>query len=184
MFALNLLEQNRIVNGRLFVYEKDTTDLAPVFVLEGAEYVEAPNPIYYVQGVADNTYFLENRIYDCLAQEYTGESSDPKGDLRPSVWHDSFTTKVGFEFDKEQREAELTTVYTLANLKTLPVGGYVNVIGYWTETDCELRTYFWDETCVNTGDDGLIVESEVSNTGRWLLIHNGVMKSEYYGVYV
>lgn len=183
MFALNLLEQNRIVNGRLFVYEKDTTDLAPVFVLEGAEYVEAPNPIYYVQGVADNTYFLENRIYDCLAQEYTGESSDPKGDLRPSVWHDSFTTKVGFEFDKEQREAELTTVYTLANLKTLPVGGYVNVIGYWTETDCELRTYFWDETCVNTADDGLIVESEVSNTGRWLLIHNGVMKSEYYGVY-
>ena len=123
MFSLSLLNKNRIKNGRLFVYEKDTTDLAPVFTYENAEYTEAPNPIYCVNGLAENTYFLENRIYDVVAQEYEGESTDPKGDLRPEVWRESFSTKVGFEFDKEQREANRVTVHTIENLKTLNEAG-------------------------------------------------------------
>ena len=183
MFSLSLLNKNRIKNGRLFVYEKDTTDLAPVFTYENAEYTEAPNPIYCVNGLAENTYFLENRIYDVLVQEYEGESTDPKGDLRTEVWRESFSTKVGFEFDKEQREANRVTVHTIENLKNLPVGGYVDVIGYWTDDDCEARTYAWDPYCVNTEDGGLIIGSDQSDNGRWILICNEIMKSEYYGVY-
>lgn len=183
MFALSTLIQNRIKNGRLFVYEKDTTTLAPVFTLEGSVYTEAPNPIYVVAGITDNTYFLENRIYDVVAQEYLGDSSDPTGDLRPEVWEQAFTTKIGFEYDKDIKIEDYSTVVTIDGLKALSAGGYAQVIGYWTETDCEPRMYYWDETCVNDADDGLIVASNDEDIGRWILLTNGVMKSEYYGVY-
>ena len=183
MFSLSLLNKNRIKNGRLFVYEKDTTDLADVYTYENAEFTPGPNPIYCVDGLPENTYFLANKIYDVLAQEYEGESSDPEGDLRPEVWRESFSTKIGFELDKEEREANRTTVHTIENLKSLPVGGYVDVIGYWTDNDCEARTYYWDSNCVNTEDGGLIIGSDQSDTGRWILICNEIMKSEYYGVY-
>lgn len=183
MISLSTLFKNRIENGRYYIYEKDTTDLANVYTLDGSEYVSAPNPIYCVDGLADNTYFVENRIYDVLAQEYVGDSSDPQGDLRPEMWTDSFTTKIGFELDKEQREADLITVNTISTLKDTPVGGFVNVIGYWTDNDCESRTYYWDEDCVNFEDGGLVIGSNVSDTGKWILICNEIMKSEYYGVY-
>ena len=185
MFALNNLSKNRIVNGRLFIYEQDTTDLADVFTYEGSEFVPASNPIYCVDGVPNNTYFLKNKIYDVVAQEYVGSSSDPAGDLRPEMWVETFSTKVGFELDKETNSNTHLTVNGIANLKDCPVGDdlYVDVIGYWTDNDCERRTYYWDSTCVNIPDQGLIIESNVSDSGRWILICNEVMKSEYYGVY-
>ena len=183
MFALNQLAKKRIKNGRLFVYEKDTTDLAPVFTYENAEYTEAPNPIYCVNGLAENTYFLENRIYDVVAQEYEGESTDPKGDLRTEVWRESFSTKVGFEYDPLTTSEEISTVYTIDGLKNYNVGGMVRVIGYWNNHDCEERLYAWDPHCVNTEDGGLIIGSDQSDNGRWILICNEIMKSEYYGVY-
>lgn len=185
MFALNNLSKNRIVNGRLFIYEQDTTDLADVFTYEGSEFVPASNPIYCVDGIPNNTYFLKNKIYDVVAQEYVGSSSDPAGDLRPEMWVETFSTKVGFELDKETNSNTHLTVNGIANLKDCPVGDdlYVDVIGYWTDNDCERRTYYWDSTCVNTPDQGLIIESNVSDSGRWILICNEVMKSEYYGVY-
>ena len=183
MFSLNLLVKNRIKNGRLFIYEKDTTDLADVYTYEGSEYVEGPNPIYCVDGIPSNTYFLKDRIYDVLAQEYVGESSDPSGDLREGSWVESFTTKIGFDIDEAESSESIETVFTIDGLKQAPTGGYVRVIGYWNNSDCEERLYKWDSNAVNTEDGGLIISSNVTDTGRWLLICNEIMKSEYYGVY-
>ena len=67
MFALNQLAKKRIKNGRLFVYENDTTDLADIYTYEGSEFVQAQNPIYFVDGITENTYFLKNKIYDAVA---------------------------------------------------------------------------------------------------------------------
>lgn len=183
MFALNQLAKKRIKNGRLFVYENDTTDLADIYTYEGSEFVQAQNPIYFVDGITENTYFLKNKIYDAVAQEYKGDSSIPSGDLRPEMWVQSFSTKIGFEYDPLTDNEDVATVVTIANLKNYNVGGFVKVIGYWNDHDCEQRLYMWDNTCVNTPDNGLIVASNVSDTGRWVLISNEVMKSEYYGVY-
>ena len=183
MFSLNTLSKYRISNGRIFVYEQNTTELADVYTYENSEYTPAQNPIYVVGGLPDNTYFLKNKIYDVLAQEYEGDSSHPEGDLRPEMWSESFTTKIGFDYDKDERETETTTVKTIADLKDLAVGGIVNVVGYWTDNDCESRTYYWDETCVNDPDEGLIIQSNNEDTGRWILVCNEIMKSEYYGVY-
>lgn len=183
MFALNQLTKKRISNGRLFVYENDTTDLANLYTYEGSEFIQAPNPLYFVDGITDNTYFLQNKIYDVVAQEYKGDSSIPSGDLRPEMWVQSFSTKIGFEYDPLTNNEDIATVFTIANLKNYNIGGYVKIIGYWNDHDCEQRLYKWDSTCVNTPDNGLIVSSNISDTGRWVLICNEIMKSEYYGVY-
>lgn len=185
MFALNNLSKKRITNGRMFVYKQDTTELADVYTYESSEYVDAPNPIYFVDGVPDNTYFFKNNIYDVVVQEYVGDSSDPSGDLRIEMWPESFSTKIGFETEIGSNSNTHLTVHTLEGLRNTNVGEnlYVDVIGYWTDNDCERRTYYWDATCVNIADGGLIVDSNVSDTGRWILICNDIMKSEYYGVY-
>lgn len=184
MFAIDNLTLKRITNGRLLIYNQDTTDLADVYTYENTHYVDAPNPIYFVDGVPDNTYFLNNGIYDCVVQEYVGDSSDPSGDLRPEMWVEEFSTKIGFELEVNPNTSQDIVNYSSINaLLNAPVGGTVNVIGYWTDTDCELRTYYWDSTCVNDADGGLILQSNQSDTGRWILLCNGVMKSEYYGVY-
>ena len=184
MFAIDNLTLKRIHNGRLFIYNQDTTDLANVYTYENAQYVDAPNPIYFVEGVPNNTYFLNNGIYDCVAQEYVGDSSDPSGDLRPEMWVEEFSTKIGFELEVNPNTSEDVVSYaSIDALLNAPVGGYANVIGYWTETDCEPRMYYWDSTCVNDADGGLIIQSNNSDTGRWILLVNEIMKSEYYGVY-
>ena len=185
MFALNNLSKKRITNGRMFVYKQDTTELANVYTYENSEYVEAPNPIYFVDGIPNNTYFFENNIYDIVVQEYVGDSSSPSGDLRTEMWPESFSTKIGFQLEVGSNSNTHLTVHTLEGLRNTNVGEnlYVDVIGYWTDNDCERRTYYWDATCVNIADNGLIVDSEVSDTGRWILICNDIMKSDYYGVY-
>lgn len=185
MFCLNNLSKKRITNGRMFVYKQDTTELANVYTYESSEYVDAPNPIYFVDGIPNNTYFFENNIYDVVVQEYVGDSSDPSGDLRIEMWPESFSTKIGFQIEVGTNSNTHLTVHTIEGLRNTNVGEnlYVDVIGYWTDNDCERRTYYWDATCVNIADGGLIVDSEVSDTGRWILICNEIMKSEYYGVY-
>ena len=65
-----------------------------------------------------------------------------------------------------------------------PELGKVIVVGYWTDDDCEARTYVWNSTSTETADDGYIVESTESVTGRWILEFDGEwLPSTYYGVY-
>lgn len=65
-----------------------------------------------------------------------------------------------------------------------PELGKVIVVGYWTDDDCEARTYVWNSTSTETADDGYIVESTESATGRWILEFDGEwLPSTYYGVY-
>ena len=181
MFVINQLVQNRIKNGRLFIYEQDTTNLATVYTYEGSELVAAPNPIYAVDGVFDNSYVLDNNIYDAVAQEYQGDSSDPSGDLRPEMWVQSFSTKLGFK-DAPSAADEVVTVKMISGLKNATPVNYAQVLGYWTPTDCEPRLYMWDANCSDTEDGGLVIKSNLSESGRWILLVSGQMKSQYYGV--
>lgn len=183
MFAIPNISKWKVKNGRITIYENDSTDLADIYTYEGSEFVQAQNPIYVVMGEAENTYFLRNKIYDAVIEEYRGDSSIPSGDLRSTLWQQVASLKLGFEYDPLTDNEDIATVITIENLKNYNVGGFVKVIGYWNDHDCEQRLYMWDSTSVNTPDNGLIVASNVSDTGKWILITNEIMKSEYYGVY-
>ena len=181
MFVLNNLFKNRIVNGRLFIYKQDTTELANVYTYENSELVPAPNPLYCVDGIFDNDYVLDNNIYDAVAEEYQGDSTDPSGDLRPEMWTQSFSTKLGFS-ETPGAADEVVTVKMISGLKNATPINYAEVIGYWTETDCEPRLYRWDSNATDTEDGGMVIKSNLSESGRWILCVTGQMKSEYYGV--
>lgn len=181
MLALNNLTKNRIVNGRLFIYEQDTSVLADVYTYEDGSFTHGPNPIYFVDGISDNTYFVGNNIYDCVAEEYHGGTADPQGDLRPEVWDEAFSTKIGFSV--EEGGGEATIVHGIDGLKAATPSGYVTVVGYWTDSDCPARTYWFDENAIDNDDGGLIIRSNSTDTGRWVMIVGDSIPSQYYGVY-
>ena len=62
--------------------------------------------------------------------------------------------------------------------------GTVDVVGYWTNDDCEKRTYIWDATCTAQPDAGYVIQSNSTEVGRWILLYDGeYLPSTYYGVY-
>jgi hypothetical protein len=181
MFVIGNEYKLKIKNGRMFVYQQDTTNLANIYTYEGSELVAAPNPFYVVDGDADNSYVLDNNIYDYVIQEYEGDSTDPSGDLRPEMWHETYAGKLGFK-DAPSDADEVVTVKKISGLKNAQPQNYAQVLGYWTPTDCEPRLYMWDANCSDTEDGGLVIKSNLSESGRWILLISGQMKSQYYGV--
>ena len=181
MFVIGNEYKLKIKNGRMFVYQQDTTNLANIYTYEGSELVAAPNPFYVVDGDCDNSFVLDNNIYDYVIQEYEGDSSDPSGDLRPEMWHETYTGKIGFK-DSPSDADEVVTVKMISGLKNAQPQNYAQVLGYWTPTDCEPRLYMWDANCSDTEDGGLVIKSNLSESGRWILLVSGQMKSQYYGV--
>ena len=181
MFVIGNEYKLKIKNGRMFVYQQDTTNLANIYTYEGSELVAAPNPFYVVDGDCDNSFVLDNNIYDYVIQEYEGDSTDPSGDLRPEMWHETYAGKLGFK-DAPSAADEVVTVKKISGLKNAQPVNYAQVLGYWTPTDCEPRLYMWDANCSDTEDGGLVIKSNLSESGRWILLVSGQMKSQYYGV--
>jgi hypothetical protein len=63
------------------------------------------------------------------------------------------------------------------------ITGIVTVVGYWTSYDCEPRTFVWDASSIDDEDYGIVFTSNVSETGRWILVSdNKAIPSNYYGV--
>lgn len=161
--------QNRSCsNGYIYVLDvKNLTEL-DVYTLTDSQYVKAANPIRLdLNGRPNQTYFTEAlaycRLYDVhdqFVREWYGSSNvDP-------VIND-------------------TIVYTVANLRKAALTlGSVTVVGYLTEHDCEARTYTWQAECNTSDDAGLVIKSDLSESGRWLLVTDrAYIPSTYYGVY-
>lgn len=155
-------------NGYIYVLDvKNLTEL-DVYTLTDSQYVKAANPIRLdLNGRPNQTYFTDAlaycRLYDAHDQfirEWYGSSNvDP-------VIND-------------------TVVYTVENLKKAALSlGTVTVVGYWSDYDCEARTYTWQADCTDTADDGQVIKSDLSESGRWLLLTDrAYIPSTYYGVY-
>lgn len=161
--------QNRSCsNGYIYVLDiKNLTEL-DVYTLTDSQYIKAANPIRLdLNGRPNQTYFTDAlaycRLYDAhdqFVREWYGSSNvDP-------VIND-------------------TVVYTVANLKKAALSlGTVTVVGYWTDHDCEARTYTWQTDCNTADDSGLVIKSDLSESGRWLLLTDrAYIPSTYYGVY-
>lgn len=160
-----------LVSGRLKIYYHGSDTLAKTYTLDGNNFVEAENPLVLDNaGEMPETLFLEASVYDIwvekLVDDHYAKISDFQfGFFPPDVKND-------------------TIVEGIAGLKQAnPELGTVTVVGYDANVHCGSRSYIWDAQCTDAADGGAIIESESTETGRWILLSDlREMPSTYYGV--
>ena len=181
-----ILDNNgKIIPGaKIEIYDPISNTPVDVYVYDGSndKYVVSTNPIY-LNGNSrpEHTYFAKQLVL-CRLYKYIGAFSDPRVDDDTNNWQ--FIREWNGAYTQSEVKND-TIVFGLTGLKEAnPELGSVTVVGYWTNTDCEQRTYVWDSTCVQTPDNGYIVKNDAIDTGRWILKFDGeYLPSTYYGVY-
>ena len=177
-------QQKRLVGGKIEVLDPISNNPVDVFVYDGSndDYIVTTNPIYLdVNSRPEYTYFSKQLVL-CRLYKYIGNFSDPMIDDDTNNWQFIREWNGAFHENKQKND---TIVYGLNSIKEANTDlGSITVVGYYNESDCEARTYYWDENCTQTPDNGYIVKSNNSDTGRWILKFDGeYLPSTYYGVY-
>lgn len=170
------------VEGRMKVYLHESDTYADVFTLEGSEYVQAENPQLLHAGLPEASLFTETGVYDIVIEQYIGQEGamsveSPDGDFSKI---DEF--QWGLDFNPEAYIA--TRVDSISDLRDVdPSVKSVTVLGYDGPGDCVPRTYLWDASSVNDEDGGYVISSNVSDSGRWILMWGDeVLPASVYGV--
>lgn len=181
-----ILDNNHqiIPGAKIEIYDPVSNTHVDVYTYDGSNerYTVATNPVYLnLQARPEHTYFAK-QIVLCRLYKYIGNFSDPRVDDDTQNW--LFIREWNGAFTEDTVKND-TIVFGLDGLKSANTElGSVNVVGYWNSTDCEGRTYYWDENCTQTPDNGYIVKSNDKDTGRWILKFDGeYLPSTYYGVY-
>ena len=173
-----------IPNAKIEVLNPISSNPIDVFTYDAQNdrYVAATNPIFLNnESRPQHTYFVTQLAY-CRLSKYMGDFMDPLTHSTAARydfirdWYGAFTS------DDAHND---TLVYGYSGLEQAnPELGAVTVVGYWTDKDCEARTYVWDPNCVQDADGGYIVKNPELDTGRWILMFDGeYLPSTYYGVY-
>jgi hypothetical protein len=166
-----------LVNGKVEILDPVSNNFLTVWTYSDDEYVTAENPVILdVEGRSENTVFCDRLVY-CRSYKFLGldENRHPMYEFVRD-WY------AGQDRENESRDY-VTGMESLRDLDP-SVNSSVNVIGYFNAYDCPLRTYIWDPNCNQDVDNGYIVGSNVSDTGRWILLFDGeYLPSSYYGVY-
>ena len=181
-----ILDNNgKIIPGaKISVYDPVSNTPVNIYTYDGSNerYVIAPNPIY-LNGASspEYTYFCD-RLVLCVLYKYIGNFSDPRVDDDTNNW--LFVKQWNGAFTEDTVKND-TIIYGMESLTAANTElGSVTVVGYWNNTDCSSRTYYWDANCTQTPDNGYIVKSNDKDTGRWILKFDGeYLPSTYYGVY-
>ena len=176
--------EGKPLKGRIFFFQKDTNQLDTIYTFDNSELVECENPVYTdSEGYLEHDVILENRVYSIKQQVYKGDYDSPKADTRESMWKDDRCYYAGLDLDENGSTEPI--VFGISGLKDSAIAlEKVNVIGYHNNFDCGMRTYVWDETALDLADNGQVVKSNHSATGRWLLVNTlPYIPGEYYGVY-
>lgn len=144
--------------GRISIFMHDSDTLADVFTLDGDIYRSAENPIRTSVDGRIPTLFLEAQIVDVKIEKDAGGGNFELLD----------TFQNGFDFAQASNS---TIIDGIAELKKADTSlGVVNVYGYDESVMAPPRLFVWDPTCTNSPDGGIIVESESTETGRWILL--------------
>lgn len=164
-------EGRPLVNGRVSFYKHDSDTLADIFYIEGADYVQADNPVITSDDGRVPTVWFDAAVVDVKVEKCLPDGSYEQLD----------TFQIGFDYPKA---ANSTLAYGIEELKsTDPAVGVVQVIGYHTDSDAPARFYVWDANCTTAADGGVIVESDVGEEGRWVLIWDDEkLPSSVYGI--
>jgi hypothetical protein len=165
-------EGRPLVNGRVSVFKHDSDTLADVFTLVGDDYTQAQNPFYTADDGRVPTVWFEAAVVDIRL-----EKRNPDGTYEPL---DTF--QAGFDMPSAKNS---TFVYTMDALRDVdPSVGIVTVCGYFTDFDCPPRTYVWDQYCTLSSDGGVVIDSNVGEEGRWILLYDDEkLPSCFYGVF-
>lgn len=168
--------------GRVTLYAHDSDDIIDVYTLEGDTFVQAENPqLLNGAGRLDETLFFDAAIVDVMIERYVGAEGQMSVESPDSDFEQFDRFEIGFDLGSLAVRASVDTVAELMN--TDPESGIVNVVGYYAVGDCVPRTYYWDEDSVNDIDGGYVVGSNVSDTGRWILLWGDeMMPSSVYGI--
>ena len=181
-----LCDDGTPLTGSITIYNHNTTVKANLFTLEDEQYVPSDNPIYISNGWLTDSLFVKEGLYDVVPEQYEGEFDDMSIDDDASHWVAQRTWSVGLDMNTSAGESEHTaTVYGMSSLRSIDptITGIVTVVGYWTSYDCEPRTFVWDASSIDDEDYGIVFTSNVSETGRWILVSdNKSIPSNYYGV--
>ena len=159
-----------LVAGRVSVYLHDSDTFADIYTLENDEFVQAQNPVTLSHDGSCPSIYFEATVVDVKVEQFNGLNYELVD-----------TYSDGFTFPKMNNESVVHGITGLAD--TDPSIGVVNVVGYENEQDCGTRTFVWDPSCTLNDDGGVIVASNVSDSGRWLLVSDlREMPSSYYGI--
>lgn len=160
-----------LVNGRVSFYLHDSDTLATIYTLEGQDFVQTTNPVILDNsGAFPSTVFMEAAIYDVVIERYEN-----------GAYVSMYDTEYGFTIPDTKND---TVVFGIEGLQQAnPSLSYVTVVGYDHITYAGPRMYIWDEQCTDAADGGCIIESNVSDRGRWLLLSDlRELPSTFYGV--
>jgi len=165
-----------LVNGKVELLDPVSSNLIDVYAYTDDEYVVTANPVILdIEGRSEQTIFSDRLTY---VRVYAYKGLDEN---RHPIYEFIRDYYAGEDAPEESREY----VIGMEALRDLDpsINSSVNIIGYFNAWDCPLRTYVWDETCSQDVDNGYIVGSDVSQTGRWVLVFDGeYIPSSYYGV--
>ena len=158
-----------LVSGRLTVYVHDSNVLANVYTLEGSEYVRCDNPIRLDEaGRLQASLFTELGMYDVKLERYNGD-----GTFEDFDWYE-----IGIDAKLDQIGRD--SVSSIDELMALDPSISSNIV---TVESYPVRNYLWDPEAVDTADGGVVVDSDVSDHGKWLLLWDcPYLPSSVYGV--
>lgn len=171
------INEEPLVNGKVEVLDPVSNNFLEIWSYADDEYTVMTNPVILdVEGRATQTVFCDRIVY-CRVYKYLGldENNHPIYEFVRDYY-------TGSNDNTESREY----VVGIEDLKDLDpsINSSVNVLGYYNAFDCPMRQYVWDENCTQDPDGGYILASDVSATGRWILVFSGeYLPSSYYGVY-
>ena len=162
-------EENRpVVAGRVSVFVHDSNVLASVYTMEGDQYVPAQNPQFLDDyGRLQATLFAELGIYDVKIEKASGDTYED---------FDHFEIGIDAKLDQVGRDS-VKSVEELMDLDPSVSSSIVTVESY------PVRNYLWDPDAIDTADGGVVVDSDVADRGKWLLLWDSpYLPSSVYGV--
>lgn len=181
-WAMAFTNEGRPLVGKIEFCEANTTELKSIFTTDGAELM---NPIY-CNGITSYQVMLDNGDYTVRYYEYIG-NGNMESDFNEASWRLYKTELVSAPKANSTAGTDgvSATVSTIADLKAIDNmedGTVVGVVGYYTAEDCPLRYYVWHENGNYNDDGGIIIKSDTTTSGAWVLkIPSSYIDVRWYG---
>lgn len=181
-WAVIFKNDGRPLVGKIEFCDPVTTELKTIYNVDGNE---LQNPIY-TNAIPSSQIMLDNGDYTVRYYEYIGPGQ-MEGDYAEEHWRLYKTELVkqniiAGDNDTTGVYATITTIEQLKEMDTPTDGSVVGVVGYYTAEDCPLRYYVWHETGNYTDDGGVVIKSNHTSQGAWVLkIPGSYIDVRWYG---
>lgn len=147
-----------LVGGRISIFRHDSDNLNDIFTLDGDIYRAAVNPIITSEDGRIPTLFFEASVVDVRVEKANGDGTYELVD----------TFQAGFNVPPVKNDTVINGIDALKDANTEV--GVVSVYGYDSDCMAPMRNYVWDPTATEEPDDGVVVLSNTTETGRWILL--------------